>query len=243
MKLLGAVILTFWAAGLVSAQAVNGFGNVVFPGLGHAPIGGNPWGNVVFPAGGAPPGISPFSSITDTGFAGRLGGIVSGFRPYDGAREGRHRGFGGGFGGGIYAYPVFVGGGYGYGGYDQGAPPQQPNVTVVVPPSQPPVIINNNFGPPPAPDQGQASDSSSNMRLYRAPSNADEPAPTGDTSYYLIAMKDHSIYSAVAYYVEGDTLHYFTTGNVHNQASLALVDRLLTEQLNHERNVDVRLPH
>jgi hypothetical protein len=58
----------------------------------------------------------------------------------------------------------------------------------------------------------------------------------------LIAFKDHTIYSAVAYYVEGDTLHYFTEGNVHNQVSVSLVDRQLTEQLNRERNVDVRLP-
>jgi hypothetical protein len=45
----------------------------------------------------------------------------------------------------------------------------------------------------------------------------------------------------VAYYTEGDTLHYFTSGNVHNQVSLSLVDRPLTEQLNRQRNVDVRL--
>ncbi|HUE22893.1 MAG TPA: hypothetical protein VMQ86_14500, partial [Bryobacteraceae bacterium] len=60
--------------------------------------------------------------------------------------------------------------------------------------------------------------------------------------YYLIAFKDHTIYSAVAYYAEGDTLHYFTSGNVHNQVSLSLVDRQLTEQLNRDRNVTVRLP-
>jgi hypothetical protein len=29
---------------------------------------------------------------------------------------------------------------------------------------------------------------------------------------------------------------------VHNQVSISLVDRQLTEQLNRERNVDVRLP-
>ena len=46
----------------------------------------------------------------------------------------------------------------------------------------------------------------------------------------------------MAYYTEGDTLHYFTSGNVHNQVSVSLVDRQLTEQLNRERNVDVRLP-
>jgi hypothetical protein len=42
--------------------------------------------------------------------------------------------------------------------------------------------------------------------------------------------------------VDGDTLHYFTAGNVHNQASLALVDREFTERLNKEAGLDVRLP-
>ena len=62
------------------------------------------------------------------------------------------------------------------------------------------------------------------------------------SSYYLIAFKDNSIYSAVAYWVDGDTLHYFTSGNTHNQVSMSLVDRALTERLNRERKVDIRLP-
>ncbi len=142
---------------------------------------------------------------------------------------------------------MYVGGygyGYGYGsgygsGYDSGqGAQQQPNVTVVYPPAQPPVVINQYLGAPP--DQGQAPDNASNMRMYQAPSNTVESS-AGEGSYYLIAYKDHTIYSAVAYYVEGDTLHYFTEGNVHNQVSISLVDRPLTEQLNRERNVDVRL--
>ena len=78
------------------------------------------------------------------------------------------------------------------------------------------------------------------MCIRRPPTTTDSGSP--EASYYLIAFKDHTIYSAVAYYVEGDTLHYFTEGNVHNQVSISLVDRSLTEQLNRERNVDVRLP-
>jgi hypothetical protein len=66
---------------------------------------------------------------------------------------------------------------------------------------------------------------------------------SGETaSRYLIAFKDHSIYSAVAYWVDGDTLHYFTTGNTHNQASLSLVDRDLTRRLNEESGLQVILP-
>jgi hypothetical protein len=104
----------------------------------------------------------------------------------------------------------------------------------VVPPQQPvtPVVINYNYGtpPPPAPDQ---------------PVIVRDQATAPDDSvgeHYLIAFKDHTIYAATAYWVDGDTLHYFTAGNVHNQASLALVDREFTERLNKEAGLDVRLP-
>ena len=251
MRIIRAGVCVLFAAGLVSAQShfgsVGGFGNVVFPGIGHAPRGGNPWGNVVFPAG--PQNFNAFSSVNNPNFANRLGGLVTGFKPYTGAPQGRRRGlgYGAGYGAYSYAYPVYVGGdgsGYGYGYPPDQAAQQQPNVTVVYPPPTPPVVINQNFGPAP-PDQGQPPEtvSCSNMRVYQAPSGGGAETTATETSYYLIAFKDHTIYSAVAYYIEGDTLHYFTSGNVHNQASMALVDGPLTEQLNRERNVSVQLPH
>jgi endonuclease YncB( thermonuclease family) len=70
-------------------------------------------------------------------------------------------------------------------------------------------------------------------------------APEADSqtaSFYLLAFKNHSIYSAVAYYVDGDTLHYFTAGNTHNQISLSLVDRELTQRLNEGSGLEVKLP-
>jgi endonuclease YncB( thermonuclease family) len=60
--------------------------------------------------------------------------------------------------------------------------------------------------------------------------------------HYLIALKDHTIYAVVAYWIDGDTLHYFTSGNVHNQASLSLVDRDLTARLNKESGQTVDIP-
>ena len=63
-----------------------------------------------------------------------------------------------------------------------------------------------------------------------------------DQTYYLLAFKDHSVYSAVGYWIDGDTLHYITSGNVHNQVSLSLVDRDLTAQLNKGRGMQVTLP-
>ena len=77
--------------------------------------------------------------------------------------------------------------------------------------------------------------------MQAAPAQAEEPS-AGEATHYLIAFKDHSIYSAVAYWVDGDTLHYFTTGSTHNQASVSLIDRELTERLNKESGAEVKLP-
>lgn len=238
MKLLGAVFVAFLAVGPLPAQywSVGGFGNVAFPGLGHAPAGPNPWGNVAFPA--VPRGSAAFSPGAGAVAPNRHGGSVPGFRPINGMGRGYRRGDTSG----IYVYPVYIGGyGYAYGA-PSGTPPDQPpsNDAGSDPPAQPPVVINQYFGPAPA-DQGPPPEvPAPNFHYYQAPSNNDT-APS-DSTYYLIAFKDHTIYSTVAYYTEGDTLHYFTSGNVHNQVSLSLVDRQLTEQLNRDRNVEVRLP-
>ena len=42
--------------------------------------------------------------------------------------------------------------------------------------------------------------------------------------------------------VDGIKLHYFTAGNVHNQASLSLVDRDLTARLNKESGMEIPTP-
>jgi hypothetical protein len=206
-----------------------GFGRVVFPG------GSTSVGRVIFPGAGQ----LPTGSITDTSFASRLGATVSGLN--DGRRFRRFREP-------LlvpYAYPVYLGGysdyNQGYSGYGQ----DQPNITIVNPPQQTPqVIINQNFIPERAmPMMHEYTEDSSGVHVYEAPSrNPVENAPDETTDYYLIAFKDHSIYSAFAYWVEGDTLHYVTPQRVHNQASVALVDRELTEKLNRERNLQVKLP-
>jgi hypothetical protein len=69
-----------------------------------------------------------------------------------------------------------------------------------------------------------------------------EAAATPEPAHYYIALKDHHIYLAVAFWVEGETLHYFLPGNTHNQVSLSLVDYALTERLNRESGTEVRLP-
>lgn len=233
MKLLGAVIVAVIAIVPVFAQhySGSGFGNVVFPGGGYAATG-NPWGNVVSPA--IPQGAAAFA--TGRGGSGSYyGGLIPGFRSGTGTGRGTRRGSG------VFVYPAYVGGyGYGYGAAPADQVPADNGGGNA--PAPPPVVINQYFGSAAPADQAPADDAAgSNFHYYQAPANTEAAAPS-DSTYYLIAFKDHTIYSAVAYYTEGDTLHYFTSGNVHNQASLALVDRALTEQLNRDRNVEVRLP-
>ena len=153
---------------------------------------------------------------------------------------------GGGYrgGGAVYvpyaypvAYPVYVKDQY---------PPQQQQQQVFAQPS-PSVIINNNYMPETA--------SKPVMREYSAESlppplgqqkqsqpSADDAGLSGEPKpvVYLIAMKDGSIYSAVAYWMEDATLHYITPRHDHNRASLDLVDREITDQVNRERKVPFR---
>jgi endonuclease YncB( thermonuclease family) len=135
----------------------------------------------------------------------------------------------------IYGYPVFVGG-YADNTYAAAPAPQpQPDITVNDS-SQPASAVMQYFGSEDARDPTTPTAAADDIQPVG------EPASTTEPSHYLIAFKDHSIYSAVAYWVDGDTLHYFTSGNTHNQASVSLVDRDLTERLNKESGLEVRLP-
>jgi len=141
----------------------------------------------------------------------------------------------------IMTYPLYIGG---YGGYydasysgqpypDSQAPPAQQNVTVVYPPQGPASALINPYVP------GATTDNSGQGTVAEL-SSPDEAAP--EPSYYLIALKDRHIYAAVAYWVDGESLHYFTSGNTHNQVSLGLVDRDLTTRLNKDSGAEVKLP-
>jgi hypothetical protein len=92
------------------------------------------------------------------------------------------------------------------------------------------VIINQYFGypAPPGGEQGMAQ-----------PEGAVHPGdPMGEPqNYYLIVYKDNSVHAALAYWVEGGTLHYVTTDNAHNQVSLDLVDVAASTKLNSDHSV------
>ena len=144
-------------------------------------------------------------------------------------------------------YVPYALGGY-YGGYyngDEGmqAPPggypQQQSMG-------PQVVINQNFAPDVARPivRQYVPDANGGIHVYGPQSSAVAPDTTvaEESPTFLIAFKDHTIYAAIAYWVEGDTLHYVTNQSTHNQVSLDLVDRELSDRLNRERQVDFRLP-
>jgi hypothetical protein len=174
---------------------------------------------------------------------------------------GFNRGFNGGFnnfGGGrsfrsrssntVVYVPYGVGGGFmSYGPQeDYGGPMPYPNQQ----PGTPTVIINQSFVPQTANPlvREYMPDENGGIHVYQpgSPAMAQESQPQQnagqDNPPLLIAFKDHTIYAAVACWVEGDTLHYVTGGNRHNQVSLDLIDRELSDRLNGERGIDFRLP-
>jgi hypothetical protein len=216
-----------------SASGQNRFGT---PGFNFGtPVLTGGFGNAVFPAGtpANSPNITRFNSnaVFPGGGGPRL--VIPGRRP--------NRYLGSPIVAVPNAFPVYVGGS----GFDNSyaqppAQPQQPNVTVVFPPQPAPVIVPQ-YGP------GDAALATPNMPVPGPPSvyQPQTEQPSNDQSsidHFLIALKDHTVYSVVAYWVDGDTLHYFTGGNVHNQVSLSLVDRALTERLNRESGAEVKLP-
>ena len=205
-------------------RMTGSFGSVVFPGGTPATSGvQRSFGSVVFPGGGGPQLMIP----------NRIGGAGLPGRPL---ARGRTSGI-------AYSYPVYLGaysdGAYPYSAEQPAAaaPPAQ-NVTVVYPPAPAPaaapIIIYPSGG-----GDAQASAEGSARRPYQP---SEETAPPPERTQYLLAFRDHTVYATPAYWVDGDTIHYFTAGNKHNQASVSLIDRELTGRLNRDSGLAVTLP-
>ena len=240
-----AVILPLALAGSVFGQAVHrSFGSVVFPGGTSSTSPGvtRNFGSAVFPGGtltapvyGGAPAIGARPAVG----GGTLlpAGQNSNFRrtPVNGRVTRIAPSY-------VYAFPMFIGGGYDSSYAAQEPAPQQPNVTVIYPPQQTATPVMIQVGP-----DGEYTTMAQRQpaTIYQAQPGrvtAEDPEPAADSTRYLLAFKDHTIYSAVAYWADGDTLHYFTTGNTHNQASISLLDRDLTDRLNRELGIDFKLP-
>jgi hypothetical protein len=147
---------------------------------------------------------------------------------------------------------VFYGGGY----YDYDAPsaPYSPDAAyqVQVPGygngydqmTQPPVVIINQYFKPDTANPVLHDYSNAPLPEPGAQrSNSDQTSAAGDRQVmFLIALKDHTIFPAVAYWVEADTLNYITVQGSKNSVSLDLVDRDFSRQINQERRVEFGLP-
>jgi hypothetical protein len=59
---------------------------------------------------------------------------------------------------------------------------------------------------------------------------------------YWIALKDHAITAATAYWIDGSMLNYIDRNGAHVQVRMDLVDRRVTIELNRAQGVDFHLP-
>lgn len=89
------------------------------------------------------------------------------------------------------------------------------------------VIVNQYYGKDDAP--------LNSGRVSAANTAAANSAVSQD--YYLIAYKNHHVITALAYWLDNETLHYVTAANAHNQSSLSLIDLDLTKRLNADHEV------
>jgi hypothetical protein len=199
----------------------TGFGRILFPG-GTAPSNGtnaSPFGRIIYPGTGAPA-------------VARQQGANGFGNPAPAAPHPGHSGPA------LIPYPVYFGGG----NYVQYDPPQaQLAKNYVANPQQQdasPVVIVNQYFRPDAPARTEVTQS--------APVVVRETRVTVENQdkdiIFLIAMKDHTIYAASAYWVEDGTLNYVTIQGSQNSASMDLVDRELSRRLNRDRSVAFGLP-
>jgi hypothetical protein len=205
---------------------------------------------------GSAGGFSRGSSVASLGHGGFGGGVSSGFRGGGVVGNGFRGGigfnrfccgFGLGFGWPYYGYGLGYGYGpyYGYSGYyddpysyypdgysSYPAYQPSPNVTVVYPQTQPQ-------------SAAYADRATSVMREYDQYGQQLRPAGAGNGSsspIYLIALKNHNIFAASSYSVNGGTLNYVTLEHAEKQVSLDDIDRDMTMRLNGERHVAFQLP-
>jgi hypothetical protein len=106
-------------------------------------------------------------------------------------------------------------------------PPQNPQMTVVNPVIREYDQFGQQIGGPSA---------------FSPPASSNTAVGNAGSTLFLIALHDHSIRAAVAYWVQGNVLHFVTTDHETKQVPLDSVDRDLSRQLNAERRVQFSLP-
>lgn len=246
-----AVLLSSFAAPAVWAQrpvtSPSGYGRILFPGGGPPTAGGRtlspgtgvlPGSGIIGPGGGIPGRPRPIQPI-QPGFQPIFGFPIA--MPGQAWPTPGQPGFA--------SYPVVDGNYYGY------DPPQAQVVNNYSPSAnfgtggqqggnasdQPVVIVNQYFRPDQAPVP-QTSTAPQTTNIVPGPAAPVAVNNKADQPYFLIAMRDTTIYAASAYWIDGNTLNYVTIQGNENQVSLDLVDRELSKRLNRDRSVAFGLP-
>jgi hypothetical protein len=124
-------------------------------------------------------------------------------------------------------------------------------------PQSAPVVINEYYRPPAAQTRvrdysnggyGAEPTAQSRVRDYSNGGYGIEPAPQPASApakkpdFWLIAFPNGSVVLAVAYWTNHDILHYVTRTKEQKQIPISAIDRDLTDQLNHERGLEFRIP-
>ena len=197
--------------------SLGGYGHILYPGTGHAPVtppGGGAWPNFFgrpVPAARRASGLAATAVeavlLPDPADDDRSLDDQSGmYSPADGNQTPANTNFND-------RPPVVV---------DQNFP--SPVNDLHFPDADP--AVGQEFGPRAPQDSATASNGVNN---------------DGKPTIYLLAFKDHSIMEALGYWIEGTMLHYVSVGYALNHASIALIDTDLSQRLNRERGIDFKL--
>ena len=111
-------------------------------------------------------------------------------------------------------------------------------------PAPPPEVVEQPLDPALDPNSYPNAAQPANdftPRVVQAPAPTPQEWAMSEGRYYLIAAKDHSVYTALAYWMEGGALHYVTPENAHSQITLDLLDLDLTKKLNAGRGLGFNL--
>lgn len=130
--------------------------------------------------------------------------------------------------GGFYPYaaPVFGGGYY-------CCNPSPTNVVIVQAPVSPPEPIVQQ--PPAEPAKPEVHE-------YNWPTTSESEMREAESPSFSVALKDGSVYSAKAIWIQNGMLYFLTPEGECRSVSVSSVDRSLTEKLNKERKLRFRLP-
>jgi hypothetical protein len=176
-------------------------------------------------------GMLATASVAFAQQPGRVGGGLSLVRPpaFPGIGVPRVHGAAPGFGRSlpVQGLPIFLGG-FDY-GYPAFAP--APNIVII---QQPPAYVA-------APAPPENATPVAEIHEYNA-TVADRPAAEAEPAAFALALKDGSIYEAVAVTVQDDVVHYVEPEGRHMRVAVNAVDRDRTKRLNRERKLLLQLP-